>query len=86
MRFKTLTKPQRAKHATLEAELKLQQSNVYAAALPRDDAKFNDCFQMCSRTQRAAYESAVDARERFEESMIREGRAWRASFGMFTPY
>lgn len=80
-----MTKANTATLARLEAALELQQSNVFAAALPRNDVRFWDCLKMCSHTVRASYEAACDARESFQRRMVDEGRAWRGQNGGFIP-
>ncbi len=84
--MRTLTKAQLATHARLNAEQSRRCDDVYASAHPRSDVAFQDCLRMSPPPVRAAWEDARDARERFEDQMVADGRAYRAAFGMFTPY
>ena len=86
MRRKTLTKPQIAEHAKLNASVAGAVDAIYALAWPRMDVRFTDCRAMANAAQLNAYETARIALDSFESEMIAECRAWRASFGMFTPY
>ena len=81
-----MTKPLLAKLAKREATLEHAVQAVYAAAAPRNDVRFNDCFAMASDEVRGAYHSAADDLETFRQEMINQGRGYRcASFGHFTP-
>ena len=81
-----MTKPLLAKLAKREATLEAAVQAIYAAAAPRNDVRFNDCFAMASDEARGAYHSAVDDLETFRQDMISQGRGYRcASFGHFTP-
>ena len=43
-----MTKTQTAKLAKLEAVKEFETQNIYAAAAPRNDVRFNDCYAMAS--------------------------------------
>lgn len=73
-----MTQVQHKRLARLDATLSRETDNVFAAALPRNDVPFWTCLKMSTHTQRAAYESARDAKESFQRQMIDEGRAWRS--------
>jgi hypothetical protein len=79
-----MTKPLLAKLAKREATLDHAVQAIYAAAAPRMDVRFNDCFAMAGDKAKGAYHSAD--LESFRQEMINQGRAYRcASFGHFTP-
>jgi hypothetical protein len=81
-----MTKPLLAKLVKLEATLDRAVQAVYAAAAPRMDVRFNDCYDLAAPTARGAYNDAMFALETFRTEMIHAGRAYRcASFGHFTP-
>ena len=83
---KTLTQAQRRAYEKLRAQRNEAWDAVYAAAAPRTDLSFGVCLKMADASLRQAWEDAFRAKTAFEEAMISEGRAWRASFGVFTPY
>ena len=81
-----MTKPLLAKLAKREAIRDRAVQAIYAAAAPRNDVRFNDCFAMASLEAQGAYHSATDDLESFRQEMINQGRGYRcASFGHFTP-
>jgi len=81
-----MTKPQLTRLAKLEQNRELATQSVYAAAAPRNDIRFNDCYAMATEPVRQAYQLAIAALETFRQDMINEGRGYRcASFGHFTP-
>jgi hypothetical protein len=80
-----MTKPQLAKLAKLEAVKEFETQNIYAAAAPRNDVRFNDCYVMASPETQLAYMAAVSQLETFRQEMISAGRAYPGAFGMFTP-
>jgi hypothetical protein len=79
-----MTKAQTAKHEKLSAKLNATTSAIYAFA-PNRDTRFSDCWNMASPEAKEAHDEARRALTAFEIDMIAEGRAWRASYGMFTP-
>ena len=81
-----MTKPQLTHHAKLEAQHEAAVQAIYAAAAPRTDVRFNDCFTMASEEAQAAYHASCAGLEAFRQDMIDHGRAYRCqSFGHFTP-
>ena len=81
-----MTKPLLAQLAKREAVLEQCVQAIYAAAAPRNDVRFNDCFAMASAETQAAYQSAINDLESFRQDMITQGRGYRCdSFGHFTP-
>jgi hypothetical protein len=81
-----MTKPLLAKLAKLEHERDFATNVVYAAAAPRNDVRFNDCYAMATEPVQQAYQFAIATLESFRQDMINEGRGYRcASFGHFTP-
>ncbi len=84
--MKTLTKAQRKHHERLRAARDAACQSVFDAVAPRTDVRFQACLQVAAPDVRSTWESACSAQQRFEDDMVADGRAWRASFGMFTPY
>ena len=81
-----MTKLQLAQHAKLESRRERAVQAIYAAAAPRTDVRFNDCYAMASDEAHGAYHSTSDDLETFRQDMINQGRGYRcASFGHFTP-
>ena len=81
-----MTKPLLAKLAKLEAVKEFETQNIYAAAAPRNDIRFNDCYAMANPVIRTCYDAAVRDLEAFRQEMINQGRGYRCdSFGHFTP-
>ena len=81
-----MTKPLLAKLAKLEHEREFATQVVYAAAAPRNDVRFNDCYAMASEQTQSNYKIAVWNLENFRQEMINQSRGYRcASFGHFTP-
>ena len=81
-----MTKPLLAKLAKLEADRESATQTIYAAAAPRNDVRFNDCYAMASEATQNAYKLATWNLENFRQDMIGQGRGYRCdSFGHFTP-
>ncbi len=80
-----MTKPLLAKLAKLENEHDFATNAVYAAAAPRNDVRFNDCYAMATEPVQQAYQYAITALETFRQEMINQGRGYPGAFGMFTP-
>lgn len=80
-----MTKAQHAKHEALRAKLELATAKVYAAG-PNRDTPFSGCLALASDATKQAYELARFNLDEFERQMIADCRAYRATFGMFTPY
>ena len=80
-----MTKAQHAKHAKLLAALHGARDRVYAAG-PNRDTRFSECFALASETTRREHETALAAVDAFERDMIAACRAYRGTFGTFTPY
>lgn len=81
-----MTKPLLAKLAKLETARENATQTVYAAAAPRNDIRFNDCYAMATEPVQQAYQFAILSLETFRQEMINQGRGYRcASFGHFTP-
>jgi argininosuccinate lyase len=87
MRFKRITEANKAKIAKLTDALRLASDNVYAAAAPRNDVPFRQCYEMASHTIRASYDRAKRALDDYENQMVAEGRAHRQNtFGTLQSY
>jgi hypothetical protein len=80
-----MTKPQLTKLAKLEAAKEAATQTIYAAAAPRNDIRFNDCYAMASELARNAYDTAISELETFRYEMIAASRAYPGAFDMFTP-
>lgn len=80
-----MTKANLAKYDSLRAKLERARNLVYAAG-PNRDTRLSECLALASESTRAAYEKARADLGEFESQMITECRAYRATFGMFTPY
>ena len=80
-----MTKALTVKLEKLEHEREFATQVVYAAAAPRNDVRFNDCYAMATEPVQQAYQFAITALETFRQEMINQGRAYRCqSFGHFT--
>ena len=62
-----MTKPLLAKLAKLEHESNLAGQAVYAAAAPRNDVRFNDCYAMATPAVQQAYQFAIATLESFRQ-------------------
>lgn len=80
-----MTKAQTAKLEKLRAVLHASRDVIYSASADRD-VPFSTCYTMAPQTDRDHYDAALDAVCAFERSMVGEYRAYRGTFGMFTPY
>lgn len=60
--------------------------DIYAAALPRMDVRFNDCFAMATPQVREVYETARRNLDLVEQEAIDKRRAYRGAFNMLTWY
>jgi superfamily I DNA and RNA helicase len=85
---KRVTKAQAAHLARLETTCKEACEAVYAAAHPRRDVVFSECYRMASEQVREAYSTAYGALHSYQNELVRDGRAyWRdpSNFHGFTP-
>lgn len=55
---------------------------VYAAALPRQDVRFWDCYAMASPEVRAAYNYAQAECDRIRREAIDKGRAYPGAYSL----
>ena len=78
-----MTQAQHKKRATLDRKLTAAISAVYDAATPRQDVVFSECLALATPEVRAAYITARENLDTFQDELVNEGRAYRASFGMF---
>ncbi|TIX43168.1 MAG: hypothetical protein E5V40_04295 [Mesorhizobium sp.] len=78
-----MTKAQHKRHEKLRANVDKACNQVYAAG-PNRETVFSKCLELASEATRQAWQAARVELSDFESQMIAEGRAWRASFGMFT--
>lgn len=78
-----MTKAQHAKHERLRAQVDKACKLVYAAG-PNRETVFSECLKLATEETRQAWQATRVNLSDFEAEMIAQGRAWRASFGMFT--
>jgi hypothetical protein len=79
-----MTQAQHKRHAALRAALDKARERVFDAGRA-ENLRWSECYKLASKDVQEAYDSAHSTLMGFESDMVSQGRAWRASFGMFTP-
>ena len=62
--------------AALEAALEAATQAIFAAAHPRQDVRWSECYKMASAEARKAYDHAHSAWSGFRADMVAQGRAY----------
>lgn len=79
-----MTQVQHKRHTALRAALDKASERVFDAGRA-ENLRWSECYKLASKEVQEAYDAAHSALMGFESDMVSQGRAWRASFGMFTP-
>lgn len=80
-----MTRAQQTELEFLTQRLHEARQAVYAAAANRD-TRLSDCLALCRPDIAATYDHALQSLIDFETAMIAACRAYRGTFGVFTPY